>query len=226
MLCTSRDGGRATGGDRDDGKIEVDDETRARLRAARAEAAAADDDDAEEEMDEDGPMVVSATAFCHLAGNKSANARHTIVFADDDETSLAMADAETRPNASSGVASDTPLNGTAERRALESAARWFAAQLALPASSVEYYQERRLRSLTLRGNGEMAEGALCDATGACTLPPSLTHLDLAHNRMADLRGLLGAVGRRCPALRTLSLCGNPLDGERWDPTRSLLCTYA
>ena len=37
----------------------------------------------------------------------------------------------------------------AERRALESAARWFDAQLELPASSVEYYQERRLRSLNL-----------------------------------------------------------------------------
>ena len=36
----------------------------------------------------------------------------------------------------------------AERRALESAARWFDAQLELPASSVEYYQ-RRLRSLNL-----------------------------------------------------------------------------
>ena len=78
----------------------------------------------------------------------------------------------------------------------------------------------RLRSLTLRDNGEMDERALCDATSACALPASLTHLDLSHNRMADLRNLLAAFSGRCPALRTLWLCDNPLEGET---TRSLLC---
>ena len=78
----------------------------------------------------------------------------------------------------------------------------------------------RLRSLTLRDNGEMDERALCDASSACALPASLTHLDLSNNRMADLRNLLAAFSGRCPALRTLWLCDNPLEGET---TRSLVC---